>query len=74
MTALFAALIAVPFLRKWALDQGTLDIPDERKTHDSAMPRLGGIAIFLSFLFAVIVFVPVREGLPGRTRATIRKF
>jgi len=38
MTALFTALIIVPFLRKWALDQGNLDIPDERKMHDTPMP------------------------------------
>ncbi len=65
MTALFAALIAVPFLRKWALEQGALDIPDERKTHDIAMPSFGGIAIFLSFLFALIVFVPVTPLIRG---------
>ncbi|MCK4509986.1 MAG: undecaprenyl/decaprenyl-phosphate alpha-N-acetylglucosaminyl 1-phosphate transferase [Desulfuromonadales bacterium] len=65
MTALFTALIIVPFLRKWALDQGTLDIPDERKMHDVPMPRLGGVAIFLSFLFAIIVYVPVTPTIRG---------
>lgn len=66
MTALFAALIMVPFLRKWAFDQGNLDIPDERKMHKTPMPRLGGIAIFLSFLFSVLIYVqvtPVVQGL-----------
>jgi UDP-GlcNAc:undecaprenyl-phosphate GlcNAc-1-phosphate transferase len=65
MTALFTALIVVPYLRKWALDQGTLDAPDERKVHDTPMPRLGGIAIFLSFLFAIIVYVPVTPTIRG---------
>ena len=65
MTALFTALIIVPFLRKWALDQGNLDIPDERKMHDTPMPRLGGIAIYLSFLFAIIVYVPVTPVIRG---------
>jgi UDP-GlcNAc:undecaprenyl-phosphate GlcNAc-1-phosphate transferase len=50
MTALFTALIIVPFLRKWALDQGNLDIPDERKVHVIPMFRLGGVAIFLSYV------------------------
>lgn len=65
MTALFTALIIVPFLRKWALDQGTLDIPDERKLHSEPMPTLGGIAIFFSFLFAVLVYVPVTPAIRG---------
>ncbi len=65
MTALFTALIIVPFLRKWSLDQGNLDIPDERKQHNEPMPRLGGIAIFFSFLFAVLVYVPVTPIIRG---------
>ncbi|MDT8443954.1 MAG: hypothetical protein RQ722_06660 [Desulfuromonadales bacterium] len=67
MTALFTALIIVPFLRKWSLDQGTLDIPDERKQHNEPMPRprLGGIVIFFSFLFAALVFVPITPVVRG---------
>ncbi len=48
MTALFTALIIVPFLRKSSLDQGNLDFPGERKQHSEPMPTLGGIAIFWS--------------------------
>ncbi len=65
MTALFTALLIVPFLRKWAFDQGALDLPDERKTHDTPMPRLGGIAIFLSFLLAIIVYVEITPVIRG---------
>lgn len=65
MTALFTALIVVPFLRRWALDQGNVDLPDQRKLHDTPMPRLGGIAIFLSFLLAMIVYVPVTPVIRG---------
>jgi UDP-GlcNAc:undecaprenyl-phosphate GlcNAc-1-phosphate transferase len=42
-----------------------VDIPDERKVHDTPMPRLGGIAIFLSFLLAIIVYVPVTPTIRG---------
>lgn len=58
VTALSAALIMVPVLRRWALDRGTVDLPDARKVHDTPTPRLGGIAIFLSFLFAALIFAP----------------
>ena len=59
ITALFTSLLMVPFLRRWALERGELDQPDERKQHTVPMPRLGGIAIFLSFLFSAIIFVPI---------------
>ncbi len=65
ITALGAALIMVPFLRRWALDQGAVDVPDERKIHNAAMPRLGGIAIFLAFLFATLIFAPLSQVLRG---------
>ena len=61
ITALFSSLLMVPFLRHWALERGTLDQPDARKQHTMAMPRLGGIAIFLSFLFSSLVFVPISD-------------
>ena len=65
MTALFAALIMVPFLRQWALDKDTVDLPDARKVHESPMPRLGGIAIFLAFLFSAIIYLPITQGVRG---------
>jgi UDP-GlcNAc:undecaprenyl-phosphate GlcNAc-1-phosphate transferase len=65
MTALAGALLMVPFLRSWALSRGDLDLPDARKVHETPMPRLGGIAIYLSFLFAAIVFVPFTDPVRG---------
>ena len=65
MTALFAALIMVPFLRQWALDKDNVDQPDARKIHNVPMPRLGGIAIFLAFLFSAIIFLPIDESIRG---------
>ena len=58
VTALCATLIMVPFLCRWAYDRGTFDIPDERKIHGTPTPRLGGIAIFLAFLFSTLIFAP----------------
>jgi UDP-GlcNAc:undecaprenyl-phosphate GlcNAc-1-phosphate transferase len=58
MTALCAALVMVPFLRRWALEKGTVDQPDERKLHATPTPRLGGIAIFLAFLFSALIYAP----------------
>ncbi|PLX86896.1 MAG: hypothetical protein C0614_03420 [Desulfuromonas sp.] len=71
MTALFAALIMVPFLRQWAIDQGTVDLPDARKVHSIPMPRLGGIAIFLAFLFSCVIFLPIDDRIRGMLAGTL---
>ncbi len=71
MTALFAALIMVPFLRQWALDKDSVDQPDARKIHDVPMPRLGGIAIFLAFLFSAIIYLPIDERIRGVLAGTL---
>jgi UDP-GlcNAc:undecaprenyl-phosphate/decaprenyl-phosphate GlcNAc-1-phosphate transferase len=65
MTALFASLLMVPFLHRWALDRRVVDIPDERKVHRNAVPRLGGIAICMAFLFSLLVFVDLTRGMRG---------
>ena len=48
-----------PFAIRVAKHVGALDVPDgNRKVHDKPMPRMGGLAIFLSFLIAYMLFVP----------------
>ncbi|MGE4578796.1 MAG: MraY family glycosyltransferase [Desulfuromonadales bacterium] len=65
MTAMFTSLIMVPVLRRWALKQGAVDVPDERKVHSVAVPRIGGIAIFMSFLFSHLVYVDIDPQVRG---------
>lgn len=55
MTALFSSLLLVPAVRRMAVAYGKLDTPDERKVHAVPIPRLGGVAVFLAFLFAMLV-------------------
>ncbi|MDI3280579.1 MAG: MraY family glycosyltransferase [Bacillota bacterium] len=54
---LLTALIT-PFVwlaaRRWRL----LDWPDERKIHRFPVPRLGGVAIYLSLLASALIFLP----------------
>lgn len=56
---IFVALI-MPFMKKIAYHIGALDIPrDEeqhRHIHKKVTPKLGGVAIFLGFLFSYMIF------------------
>ena len=65
MTALFSALLMVPFLHRWALDRNMLDEPDERKFHQQAVPRLGGIAICFAFIITMLVYADLSRGIRG---------
>ena len=61
LLALLISLILVPFVAKLAIKIGAVDKPNERKVHTKIMPRMGGLAIYLSF-FAVLFFCSQRTG------------
>lgn len=65
MTSLFLALVMVPGLRRWAIEKRQLDQPDHRKTHVRPRPRLGGVAIFIAFLFALLLFDAIDRQVRG---------
>lgn len=52
----FASLVLVPLAKKIANHVGALDLPNERKIHKKAMPRMGGLAIYGSFLIGYILY------------------
>jgi len=53
LCSLLIALLFTPVLRRTAVKNGFLDYPDERKVHKDAVPRIGGIAIAISFFISV---------------------
>jgi UDP-GlcNAc:undecaprenyl-phosphate GlcNAc-1-phosphate transferase len=52
--ALAASLIATPLVRFAAIRLGVMDLPGERKAHTNPVPYLGGLAIILAFVAAVV--------------------
>lgn len=55
MIGFITTYILVPFSMRVAKKIGAIDIPkEERKMHKSAMPRLGGLAVIIGFLMALI--------------------
>jgi len=53
--ALLASLFLTIPIRRLALRYGMVDHPGPRKVHASPMPLLGGIAIYLGFVFAIVL-------------------
>ncbi|MGE0201197.1 MAG: glycosyltransferase family 4 protein [Candidatus Melainabacteria bacterium] len=53
LLALIFALVLVPWVRRQAMAAGYFDAPDERKIHKYPIPRLGGLAIWSSFMLAL---------------------
>ena len=54
------ALAATPLVKMLAGKVGAVDVPkDNRRMHDHPIPRLGGLAIFLDFVIAVLLLIPL---------------
>ncbi|HZG74177.1 MAG TPA: MraY family glycosyltransferase, partial [Chondromyces sp.] len=51
-------LVLTPMVKKMAIAIGATDQPNHRKVHQKIMPRLGGLAIYLSFLIGVFLIRP----------------
>jgi len=56
LTTFLTSLILTHLMIKISKNMNIMDIPNERSVHKKPTPLLGGIAIFLSFLFGFILF------------------
>ncbi|MGG0720085.1 MraY family glycosyltransferase [Robertmurraya massiliosenegalensis] len=55
------SIIITPFIKKLAFRIGATDRPNDRKVHAKVMPRMGGLAIYISFLIGVFIFQPPQD-------------
>ena len=55
ISAFIFSFILTPVIRNTALRFGWVDKPDERRVHTTPIPRVGGVAIFVSFILSVTV-------------------
>ncbi|MGB9723462.1 MAG: MraY family glycosyltransferase [Chloroflexia bacterium] len=53
-TALVGTFLTTPLMRRLALRTGTVDRPSARKIHLQPIPLLGGVAIYLGFILALV--------------------
>ena len=56
--ALIVSYAVTPGVKKLAIKIGAIDKPDERKVHTHVIPRLGGLAIYIGFMAAVLSSMP----------------
>ncbi len=66
VTALVMSFAATPLVKIFAQKVGAMDIPkDGRRMHDHPIPRLGGLAMFLGFLLATLIFSKIDTQVRG---------
>ena len=53
------AIVTTPLVRSLALRVGAVDNPNARRINKKPMPSAGGLAIFLAFVLATLVFMPM---------------
>jgi UDP-GlcNAc:undecaprenyl-phosphate GlcNAc-1-phosphate transferase len=67
LIALFSSLLLTPIIRRLCVRFRWLDVPrDGRRIHSQAIPRLGGLAILLSVIIALL-FLPLADNLVTQT-------
>ncbi len=54
---LLMSLVLTPAIISLAKYAGAMDIPNERKVHKFPIPRLGGLAIYLSFFISLVLCI-----------------
>lgn len=64
VSCFLTALILTPLVKKLAFMIGATDNPNDRKVHTGEMARLGGLAIYVSFILGLFILKPENEYLP----------
>jgi len=54
--AFLACFFLTPFVAKLGRRFNIVDLPSERKVHIAPVPRIGGVALFISFFLSLILF------------------
>lgn len=52
------SILITPLVKKLAFKIGATDKPNQRKVHQKVMPRLGGLAIYISFIVGLLILQP----------------
>ena len=56
LVTFLASFVLTPIVKMIAVHVNALDMPGKRKIHNKPMPRLGGLAIFLTFMLGYMLY------------------
>ena len=66
VAAAVVSFLATPLVKQLAHRVGAIDVPrDNRRMHKVPIPRLGGLAIFIAFIFSVLLFADIDRQMQG---------
>lgn len=54
LISFFVVIILTPFTASFAYKINAIDYPDKRKIHNEPKPRIGGLAVYLAFMFTIL--------------------
>ncbi len=57
IVAMFISMMLIPPLMRSARRYAFVDVPTERKIHDSPMPRIGGLAMICGAVTPILLWV-----------------
>lgn len=63
LVSFLTALIFTPLAGKLGVRWGIVDVPSTRRIHQGVIPRLGGIALFFSFLAGLLTLLALPDSL-----------
>lgn len=58
LLSFITSILITPVVKRLAFKIGATDKPNQRKVHQKIMPRLGGLAIYISFVVGVLIIRP----------------
>jgi len=59
--ALVVTMLLIPPVMKWADKIGAIDLPDARKVHTQAIPRVGGIAMVAGSVISILLLAELDQ-------------
>ena len=59
VTSFVICFLIIPVIIKYALEKNLVDIPGRRKIHKKVTPSMGGIAIFIRFFIASLIWIDI---------------
>ncbi len=61
ITSFVVCFLIIPVIIKYSLEKNLVDIPGRRKIHKKITPSMGGIAIFLGFSIASLIWIDITQ-------------